>query len=84
MKNERIRNYVDELIKRWNAPFVLRQDIAEFTKNVITYKGMANLESKGEGPRRGLDNMRIRRKVAYDVHELGEWLVEYMANSPKA
>ncbi len=62
----------EDLKNRWPSSLVARQSIKEFSGGILNPRTMANLDSRGEGPK---GRIRIDgRKVAYDVDELIAWL----------
>jgi hypothetical protein len=62
-----------ELARRWPSNLVSRDKIEAFTGGILKSKSLANLDSRGEGPK---DRIRVGRKVAYRVDKLVEWLEE--------
>lgn len=58
------------LAKKWPSSFVSRDRVSEFSGGIIHPRTLANLDCKGEGPKR----IRVGRKVAYEVKELCNWL----------
>lgn len=56
---------------------VARQKIGEYLGGLYSARYLANLNSRGLGPR----PMRIGRKVVYTKEELLRWLQELGANS---
>jgi hypothetical protein len=59
------------LAKKWPSPFVARGDIERLTGGIMTPKYLANLDSRGMGPK---GRIRVGRKVAYSVTAIIEWL----------
>ncbi len=62
----------EDLKNHWPSTLVARQSIGEFSGGILNPRTMANLDSRGEGPKG-----RVRtggRKIAYDVEELISWL----------
>jgi hypothetical protein len=57
--------------ERWKSAWVSRQEIGSFTGGVVSEKYMANLDSRGLGPK---GRIRVGRKIAYPVTELVAWL----------
>ena len=55
----------------WPSTFVAREKASEFTGGIITSKSLANLDSRGLGPK---GRIIVGRKVAYPVTELIAWL----------
>jgi len=58
------------LARKWPSSFVSRDRVAEFSGGILHPRTMANIDCKGEGPKR----IRIGRKVVYPVNDLCEWL----------
>lgn len=58
---------------KWPAPVVARSEVRKFTGGIFSPRTLANLDSKGEGPR---GRLRLGRKVCYPKNELIEWLLE--------
>lgn len=56
---------------RWSSPYVARDQVKKFTGGIINPRTLANLDSKGEGPR---DRVRVGRKIAYPVDKFIQWL----------
>ncbi|WAC08054.1 MAG: hypothetical protein OS130_02340 [Thermodesulfobacteriota bacterium] len=61
---------------KWPSEFVSRERVSEFSGGILHPRTLANLDSKGEGPKR----IRIGRKVAYNVHDLCDWLAKRTQN----
>jgi len=59
------------LAERWKSALVARQEVGHFTGGVVSEKYMANLDSRGLGPK---GRIRVGRKIAYPVTELISWL----------
>jgi len=60
-----------DLAERWKSALVARQEVGHFTGGVVSEKYMANLDSRGLGPK---GRIRVGRKIAYPVSELVSWL----------
>lgn len=60
-----------EMAKRWQSPYISRQEIGAFTGGILNPKTLANLDSQGKGPK---GRVRVGRKVAYCVDELILWM----------
>jgi len=60
-----------KMAEKWRSPYVARDRVAEFSGGILHPRTLANLDSKGKGPK---GRIRIGRKVAYDVIELCDWL----------
>jgi len=58
------------LSKKWPSSVVAREKVSEFSGGILNPRTLANLDSKGEGPKR----IRVGRKIAYEVNELCNWL----------
>ncbi|MGA3085434.1 MAG: hypothetical protein ABSE95_11650 [Thermodesulfobacteriota bacterium] len=56
---------------KWPSSFVSRQEVGHFTGGIISEKYLANLDSRGLGPK---GRIRVGRKIAYPVTELVAWL----------
>ena len=62
----------EDLKNHWPSTLVARQSIGEFSGGILNPRTMANLDSRGEGPK---GRIRIdKRTIAYDVDELIAWL----------
>lgn len=59
------------LAEKWPSAFVARQEICKLTGGIINPKYLANLDSKGLGPK---GRLRIGRKIVYPVSSIIEWL----------
>jgi hypothetical protein len=59
------------LAERWKSAWVSRQEIGSFTGGVISEKYLANLDSRGLGPK---GRIRCGRKICYPVDSLIVWL----------
>jgi hypothetical protein len=59
------------LADKWPSSIVARQEAKKFSGGIISEKSLANMDSKGEGPK---GRFRIGRKIAYPVSSLIEWL----------
>ncbi|MGO9373798.1 MAG: hypothetical protein ACLQBD_17040 [Syntrophobacteraceae bacterium] len=59
------------MVARWGSPYVAREKVGEFSGGILHPRTLANLDSKGLGPK---GRIRVGRKVAYDVVELCRWL----------
>jgi hypothetical protein len=62
-----------DMAARWPSSIVAREQSGQFSGGSVTPRYMANLDSRGEGPK---DRIRIGRKVAYPVDSFIEWLNE--------
>lgn len=60
-----------ELAKRWPSPIVARHEVSKFSGGAIHPRTIANMDSRGEGPK---GRFRIGKKVCYPVESLVEWL----------
>lgn len=56
---------------KWHSTYVARDKVGDFSGGILHPRTMANLDSKGLGPK---GRIRIGRKVAYDANELCKWL----------
>jgi hypothetical protein len=59
------------LSKKWPSAWVARQEVDRFTGGIISEKYIANLDSRGMGPK---GRIRVGRKIAYPVDCLVTWL----------
>ena len=59
------------MAERWSSPFIARHEVERFTGGIINPRTLANLDSKGEGPK---GRVRVGRKIAYPVPNFIEWL----------
>lgn len=69
-----LRKVIEEIAKRWPSPVVARCKVEEFSGGFLHPRTMANLDSRGDGPRR----FRYGRKVAYPLggpNGLVEWML---------
>lgn len=64
------------LSQKWPSSYVSREKVGEFSGGILNPRTLANLDCKGEGPKR----IRIGRKVAYSVRDLCAWLAERAQN----
>jgi len=69
------------MAERWPSSMVARTEIERFTGGLLSEKYIANLDSRGLGPR---GRIRCGRKVAYPVDQLIEWLEADITPSMKA
>jgi len=61
-----------KLKERWPSPYVTREKVGEFSGGILNPRTMANLDSRGEGPK---GRIKIYgKKIAYPVDELIAWL----------
>lgn len=60
----------DEWAENWPSHYVTRNQITTFTEGFMSRQTMANLDSRGEGPRR----FKMGKKVVYRVDDFIEWL----------
>lgn len=65
--------------EKWPSLVVARTSIMEFSGGSLQEKYLANLDSRGEGPR---GRFRIGRKIVYPVDELIMWLEERSSAIP--
>ena len=70
MLRSKIKADLTSLAEKWPSSLVSRDKISEFSGGTLHPRTLANLDSKGEGPKR----IRIGRKVVYQVTDLCEWL----------
>ena len=59
------------LAEHWPSPLIARGEVKNFTGGLLSEKYLANLDSRGAGPK---GRVRIGRKVAYPVNAFIEWL----------
>lgn len=59
------------LKKSWPSALVARSEIREFSGGLVSPKTLANLDSRGVGPRK---RFRVGRKICYPIRELIAWL----------
>lgn len=59
------------LAERWPSAWVARTEVDRFTGGVMSEKYLANLDSRGLGPK---GRIRVGRKIAYPINALIEWL----------
>ena len=62
------------LKESWSSSFVAREKVGIFSGGILHPRTLANLDSKGEGPR---GRIRINRKIAYPVDSLIAYLEEH-------
>lgn len=60
-----------EMIDRWGSPIVARTAVKEFSGGILNERTLANLDSRGLGPR---NRFRTGRKIVYSAAELAAWL----------
>jgi len=70
-KGESMDDLFRKMAASWPSAIVGRTEISRFTGGVISEKSLANLDSKGLGPR---GRIRIGRKIAYPVASILAWL----------
>ena len=70
MENEAEKFRFEKLAESWVAPIVARTDVGKFSGGILHPRTMANLDSKGCGPRK----IMIGNRVAYEVKSLIEWM----------
>ena len=59
----------------WPSAFVARQKVGEFSGGILHSRTLANLDSKGEGPK---GRIRINgKRIAYTVENLISFLEEH-------
>lgn len=63
--------FFQDLLDRWPSTHVARHEVGRFSGGILHPRTMANLDSKGVGPR---GRVRFGRVVAYPVRELIEWM----------
>ncbi len=61
------------LLKNWPSPYVARSKVAKFSGDILNAGTLANLDSKGKGPK---GRIRIGKKVAYPASSLVAWMEE--------
>ncbi len=66
-----VKTCLADLASRWPSPYVARDRVSEFSGGILHPRTLANLDSKGEGPK---GRIRVGKKVAYPVAELTSWL----------
>jgi hypothetical protein len=59
------------LAEHWQSPLIARGEVRTFTGGLLSEKYLANLDSKGLGPK---GRVKIGRKIAYPVNSFIEWL----------
>lgn len=59
------------LAHKWPSSLVSRDKISDFTGGIISHRYLANLDSRGVGPK---GRQRVGRKVVYEVKEVVKWL----------
>lgn len=64
---------LSDLGARWPSAMVFRREVRKFTGGAYSGRYLANLDSRGEGPR---NRVRIGRRIGYRVGDLVEWLEE--------
>lgn len=62
---------LSEMASKWPSTHVAREKVGDFTGGVINPKTLANIDSRGEGPK---GRITIGRKVVYPVSQLISWL----------
>ena len=61
---------LSELATGW-PPFIARGEIEKFTGGLISSKYLANLDSKGKGPK---NRVKVGRKIGYETRALISWI----------
>lgn len=59
------------LAEHWESGLVARKDVGKFSGGALNPRTMANMDSRGEGPKGAF---RLGRKVVYRVEELIRWM----------
>ncbi len=67
-----MRDLFDEMKERWPSAIVARSEIHRFSGGMVTAGTMANHDCMGTGPEQRV--LLGRRKVAYPVSALVDWL----------
>lgn len=62
---------------RWHSTVVARSKVGEFTGGIYAPRTLANLDSKGTGPR---DRVMVGGKIAYPI----DAMIEFLENRCKA
>jgi hypothetical protein len=62
-----------EMAARWPSNVIAREDVDRFSGGAVSPRYLANLDSRGAGPK---ERLRIGRKVCYPVMPFIQWLHE--------
>jgi len=62
-----------KLKDHWGAPIVARDQVEKFSGGALNRRTLANLDSRGEGPR---GRFKVGRKVCYSADALCDWIAE--------
>lgn len=68
-----VQSLAERLKESWPCPLVPRNEVGKFSGGLLNSGTMANLDSRGEGPRGKVAFGKVR--VAYDRDLLIDWLV---------
>lgn len=74
-------NFIEALLKAWNAPFVARSETKQFTGGALSGRTVANAESAGD-PVEG--RITIGRQIAYPTQQYAEWIARRMLKVGKS
>lgn len=75
------KQFVEMLVKSWNAPFVARSETKQFTGGALSGRTVANAESAGD-PVEG--RITIGRQIAYPTQQYAEWIARRMLKVGKS
>ncbi len=75
---ESVKDLHDTLGKSWKSYYVARTSVAEFSGGILHPRTMANLDSRGVGPK---GRVRFGRHVAYPKRELIDWMAERFSDA---
>ena len=59
-----------ELAEKWPSPIVAREKLKDFSGGLLNPRTMANIDSRGDGPRM----VKLGRKRGYWVDSLIDWM----------
>ena len=62
-----------KLAEKWPSTIVARHEVGKFSGGIVNPRTLANLDSKGTGPK---GKFTIGNRVAYPVDALIEWMQE--------
>ena len=70
-RGEIMKRDFSELAENWPSPIVARKEISRFSGGLLHPRTMANLDSKGEGPK---GRIKMGRTVGYFVDSLIDFM----------
>ena len=73
MKSVKIKPAIDlkNLADKWPSAIVSRDEIGRFSGGTVSARYLANLDSKGKGPK---NRVKVGRKIGYETRALISWI----------